>query len=477
MNKFNHYYLAAILTVAGAFSCQTTLADKLPDLGNEYRATLSVEDERLIGNNWMQQIRAAGMVYPDQLVNEYIQHLGNKLTKFVSTPYLDKHIQFFAINDKSINAFAFFGGHIAVHSGLILISETESELAGVMAHELGHIAQEHVLRQITESKRMMPVTLAQSLAAIVVGRPELLIPVLAGHGQHMLNFSRQHEQEADRLGMQILARAQFDPHGLPDMFERMSTSSRYRNKPPEYLLSHPVYESRISDTKHRADAFVYKQNTSSTMFHLIRARLLVQNTDNLQQLLSEYQHKLQTKRHANELANTYGYAYALHKSGKTVNAWQLIQPLLSNYPEDIIIQMTAAEMELELQQASAAQARLEKLLRLYPDSYSLSLQYIELLLQTKQAKQAHQELARYKTMHALEPIFYEQLRQAASMLGNQTEVYTANAEWYVLCGDLDSALRQLELASSIKTNNAKTNEQIAARSQQLTALQKKLKAI
>lgn len=449
----------------------------LPDLGSEYRATLSVSDEKIIGETWMQQLRAAGMVYHDQIVNEYVQHLGNRLTPFVEMPYSDIRIKFFAVNDKSINAFAFFGGHIAVHSGMILMSKSESELAGVMSHELGHISQQHILRQITENERMVPILIAESLAAAVLGVPDLVIPILAGHTQHMLNFSRQHEQEADRIGMQILARAKFDPQGLPSIFERMSLSSRYQNKPPEYMLTHPLYESRISDTRHRASMFIYKQRPDSSMFNLIKARLEVQHTNNLQLLITEYESQLKSKRYENELVAKYTYAYALQQIGKSQQAWQEISPLAETYYDDLIIQMTAANIEFDLHKHSAAIARLEKLRLMYPDSYSLALNYVDLLLQTKQPAQAKKVLNEYKTMHPLEPVYYEYARHTESMLGNQAGVYEANAEWYVLNGDPKLATEQLNLALALKNVDKKTKARVEARIKAIDDLQKKIKKI
>src|SRR3990167_4623152 len=130
--------LSTIGLLCGLLGFNNLSLAHLPDLGSEYRETLSVTDEKLIGDTWMRQIRGAGMLYHDPLVNEYVQYIGNKLTPYVAMPYSDIKIMFFAINDNSINAFAFFGGHVAVHSGLILTTESESELAGVMAHELAH---------------------------------------------------------------------------------------------------------------------------------------------------------------------------------------------------------------------------------------------------------------------------------------------------------------------------------------------------
>lgn len=455
----------------------TAFASQLPDLGNEFRSTIPIQDERLIGDMLMSEIRAAGMSHPDPLVHEYIKHIGNRLTPYMSMPYGNMQIKFFAINDSTINAFAFFGGHVAVHSGLIKATETESELAGVMAHELAHISQQHSLRMITDSKRMMPITIAESIAAIAIGVPELILPAWAGHAQRMLNYSRQFEQEADRVGLQILSRANFDPQGFPNMLERMSIDLRYHNKPPEYLLTHPLFESRISDTRIRANSLNYKQQTSSNMYHLIKARVIVQNASNLDQFIEDHEHILSTQRYNNKLAADYTYAYALLLKGQTNKAWEAITPLSDAYPDDLIIQMTTAEIEAQQHKIAAANRRMANLLDIYPDSQAVLLQCANLQLQAKHPRKAKKFLQQYLTRHKPEPLYYEILRTTEGMLGNQIAVYEANAEWFVLHGDMHSALKQLALALEQDSYDQKAQLRIKQRQQELTELITSMKKV
>lgn len=455
----------------------TAIADSLPDLGNEFRSTISISDERLIGSLMMREIRASGLAHQDPLVNEYIRHIGNRLTPYMHMPYNDLHIKFFVIKDDSINAFAFFGGHVAVHTGLIMVTNNESELAGVMAHELAHVSQQHVLQQITETKRAMPVTLAESLAAIAIGVPELILPALAGHAQHMLNFSRQHEHEADRIGMQILSKAQFDPQGLPNMLERMGTHLRYNNKPPEYLLSHPLSETRIADTRNRANELSYKRRTSSNMFYLVKARLNVQSAANLNHFIEESEHTLNTQRYSNKLAAHYAYAYALLLNDRPEQAWDALETLITAYPDDLIIQLTAVDIEIQLHRINQAKQRMQHMLNVYPDSAAVLLQYVNLLLKDKNPKQAKKILVKYKQLYTPEPDYYEYVRQAEGVLGNQIAVYEANAEWYLLHGDFGSAIGQLSNALSHVKNDQKTKNRIEARITEVQELIQRVKKV
>lgn len=475
--KIFRRYLTFVVIIISPWLTPTAIASNLPDLGNEFRSTISISDERLIGDLMMREIRAAGLAHQDTLVNEYIRHVGNRLTPYMNMPYSDLHIKFFAIKDDSINAFAFFGGHVAVHSGLIMVTNTESELAGVIAHELAHVSQQHVLQQITETKRAMPVTLAESLVAIALGVPELIIPALAGHAQQMLNFSRQHEHEADRIGVQILAKAQFDPQGLPNMLERMGNHLRYNNKPPEYLLSHPLSEARIADTRNRANELHYKRKSNSNMFHLVKARINVQSATNLNHFTEESEHSLNTQRYSNKLAAHYAYAYALLLQDKPDKAWDALEALISAYPDDLIIQLTAVDIEMQLHRIPQAKRRIQHMLQVYPDSAAVLLQYADLLLQDKDPKQAKKILTKYKQLHIAEPGYYEYVRQTEGMLGNQIGVYEANAEWYLLHGDFGSAVGQLSTALTNIKNDPKTKNRITARIEEIKELIQRVKKV
>lgn len=469
MKQFRQlFYIFSLILMVGLI--QPAFAGPLPDLGNEFRAVLPVEKERLLGEMMMSELRAAGLSHPDPLVHEYVKHIGNRLTPYMSMPYGEMQIKFFAVNDKTMNAFAFWDGHVAVHSGLITATETESELAGVMAHELAHIAQQHSIRMMSDNKRLMPITIAESIAAVAIGIPELILPAWANHAQQMLNYSRQFEQEADRLGLQILSKANFDPQGLPNMLERMNLQTRFHNMPPEYLLTHPLFDSRLSDTRSRANSFVFRQRASSNMYHLIKARINVQNATNLQHFIDEHEQILNTQRYKNKLAADYTYAYAWLAKGSPTKAWEILQPISAAYPDDLIIQITAAEIEIQLHKTNAAMQRMQRLAKVFPDSSAVLLQYANLLNQANQPTLARNVLQRYKSLYKPEPAYFEHVRQTEGMLGNQVGVYEANAEWFLLHGDLNEALKQLELALDQKNPDPKTNNRLKNRKQEIAQL-------
>lgn len=452
-------------------------AAKLPDLGNEFRSVLPIEKERLMGEMMMCEIRASGMFHTDPLVHEYVKYVGNRLTPYMSMPYDGMQIKFFAVNNDTINAFAFFDGHIAIHSGLIKTTETESELAGVMAHELAHISQQHSIRMMADNKRLMPITIAETIAAIAIGVPELILPAWAGHAQKMLNYSRQFEQEADRIGLQILSQAKFDAQGLPNILERMNIDLRLHNLPPEYLLTHPLFETRLSDIRSRANNFAFTQKPSPNMYHLVKARIKVQSATNLAHFIEEHEQVLQTHRYKNKLAADYTYGYALLLNGDLTRAWIELAPLAGAYPDDLIIQMTTAQCEMQMHQTNKALARMQHLKDVFPESSAVILQYATMLNDIKQPRRAQKLLAQYTSMQKPEAAYYECVRQTEGMLGNYIPVFEANSQWYLLHGDFNSAITQLDLALDHKQADLKSKKRLTKRKEELLSLVSQVKEI
>lgn len=450
------------------------IADQLPELGSEFRAELSYSDELLIGEHIHREIRASGIYSTDPLLHEYVRHIGNRLTPHMPTPFAHIHPKFFAINDRTVNAFAFFGAHIAIHTGLLEITESESELAGVMAHELAHVTQQHLVRMVVENKRILPMAIAGSIAAAVLAGPEMIIPVLAGHMQHMVNFTRQNEQEADRIGMQILANAKFDPHGLPMALQRLADKMRYEDKVPEYLRTHPLFESRISDTMHRADRLPALRKRDTQMYSLIKARVNVNSSQNLQQLVHDLQSQVKSARYTNELTTKYAHAFALLKLGKNQAALEEINKVIKINPNNLIVQMTAAEIEASSNNYKAAQMRLEKQLELHADSESLQLQYIDLLIKTSQIPQAIRSLDQLKNSHQPDIFYYNLRRQAEGMQQNKPGVHEANAELLFLAGKYPRAIAELNYALEAPGLDLSDKDRITARITSITELIEKL---
>ncbi len=458
LNIFLSIYLSNIFLPA--FAIETNF----PDMGESSGSILEAKNERVIGDMIMQKIHGSDFLIADPVVNEYLHHIAQH---FTSLPHLHNFkLDIFGVNTPDFNAFAFFGGHIAVHSGLILGVDNESELMAVLAHETAHITQRHLTRMIDASRQMMPLTAAQILASIAVGAlgaPDagihLATAAMAGHMQSMINFTRDHEKEADRVGIQMLSQTHFDPHAMATVFERMKKNSQYQTHPPEYLLTHPVYDSRIADAQNRAAAFKQKSVNDSLSFHLVRARLEAAIEESTHKKIHRLKEKLDNGRAQNKIAAEYAYALSLLKNPKQANeGFSHLQNLNTQNPNQWMLEFGLIEAEQALGQLSAALNRSKNLWTSDPANYAIMLQYTTLLLQNKQPDIAIKLLTEERKKHIQDPLLHQMLARAYSLARQPIELHRSQAEWHFNRGEFKEALKQLDLALEYAPNNPITHK-------------------
>jgi predicted Zn-dependent protease len=442
--------LYIIITALASLSLlnNSCLAEEIMPISSTLRQELSVESEELISQSYLATLRANEYILPDFQVQEYIQNIGYKLAAKASIK--DFKPNFLVLDINSVNASASFGANIAVNYPLILLTEDESELAGVLAHELAHVMQNHLLQQIAHQRKMLPIALAGSLAAVLIGIPELIIPVLSVGHQHSINFTREHEKEADRIGMQILGNSNYCPYGMSNMFARMSEKGRYNSKNIEYVSTHPLYENRIAETQSLANKYKYRQSASSLAYQLIKIRLEIMRSNNLIPVFAKYK-KLYEQENTN-LIFKYAYAYCLLHSGKEKIAAQLSWEPNENLLIELLIAQIEASYNLNL-----ALKRLEKLVLINPSSQSTIFMLADFLLQTKtlvNALKAKSLMLAFLEKNTAQPHAYEILRIAAGMLGQQSLVYFCNANWFALHGNLDECLIDLNKTLSLLPKNS-----------------------
>ena len=256
---------------------------ELPDMGDSSGTLITPAEEKEFGEAFFRSLHSQISINQDAEIQQYIQSIGQKLVANSDEPSHPFH--FFVVMENDINAFAGPGGYIGVNSGLILMTEAESELASVMGHEIAHVTQRHLFRAAEAQSRLSIPTIAGTLAAILLGTqaPALgqaaIMAIQAGSVQFQINFTRENEEEADRVGMQILSSSHFDPRSMPTFFERLQQSTRYSGQAiPEFLRTHPVTASRISDTRGRAETYPYKQYPDSLDYQLTKAKIRVLTT-------------------------------------------------------------------------------------------------------------------------------------------------------------------------------------------------------
>ena len=292
------HVVAAVVTgwlLATSASAQIAL----PDFGDPSRAGFSLAEEKAVGEIFMGQVRAQLDISDDPEVERYIERLGYRITS-----HSDRTgFTFFVVESPVINAFAGPGGYIGINSGLILAAEGEGEVASVVAHEVAHVTQSHIARGIDASDRSQLPAIAGLLAALILGTQNpaagqaAAAAVLGSQIQARIDFTRQNEQEADRVGMQYLAASEMDPRAMPAFFERLQEAIRYSRQAPEYLSTHPVTGSRIADSRARAEQYPYRQYVDSLDFHLVRAKLRLLAFNDPKAALVWFDDQLVTGRH------------------------------------------------------------------------------------------------------------------------------------------------------------------------------------
>lgn len=438
---------------------------QLPDLGDESAALISPQMERQLGEEFMRAARRQLRVLDDADLNQYVRTLGARL---VGGERAAADYHFFLIDDGTLNAFAVPGGYIGIHSGLFLAAANESELAGVLAHEIAHIQQRHLPRQMAEAKRAQIPRLATMLAAILLsasgaGAPALATAGAAAEIQRQLNFTRSFEQEADRLGLAALARAEFDTNGLPAFFERLQAWSRLNegNALPPFLRTHPVTTNRIAETRDRSDTYPRRAVNSDAFLHAqARLRGLLAPAAAIQY----FKAKLGG---AADLANRYGLAVAHAANGDFARAQAVVDGLVRARPRDLRYQYLAADIDIGRRRYAAAIQRYRGLARKAEGAPLFRTRFAHALFAGRQYREANAIARTLAREPQAEPMSFKLLAQTEDALGNAVASHRALAEYHYANGDGNAALAQLRIARRSAGKDAYLIAGIDARSQEI----------
>jgi beta-barrel assembly-enhancing protease len=453
---------------------------ELPDMGDSSGAIISPAEEKELGEAFFRSLHSQVEINHDAEVQAYIQSIGQKLVTNSDGSGLPFH--FFVVMENDINAFAGPGGYVGVNSGLIVLTEAESELASVMAHEIAHVSQRHLYRAAEAAGRLSVPTMAAMLAAMLLGSqsPALgqaaIMAVMGSNVQFQIDFTRENEMEADRVGMQTLQQSRFDPRSMPTFFERLQQSSRYYGKDiPEFLRTHPVTASRISDTRGRADSYPYKQYSDSLEYQLIKAKLRVIGSNANAENAKYFQSRLTQGTAEQRTVAQYGSGLVALKSQKYQDAEAIFQNLVKQYPNQSHFVSALARTALEAKNYRVALDRFRHLTGQFPESEATKLEYITALVRAGEPELAKKNLLDlpYKT-HRL-PVYYELLAQVYGDLKQPAESHRYLAEYYYAMGQVQDAIAQIRLAQRSKDLDGHLsailrerlgffiNEQIAAR--------------
>ena len=432
---------------------------QIPDMGDSTGTLISPVQEKVLGESFFRSIRSQLDISYDPDVQYYIQTLGQTLVANSDNP--TQEFYFFVVLSDDINAFAGPGGYIGINSGLILSSASESELASVMAHEIAHVTQRHIYRAYEASSRMSLPAAAAMIAAIIVATqaPEVGIGALsaiqAGSLQMQIDFTRDNEQEADRIGIKILERSGFDPRSMPAFFEKLQHASRYYGEgAPEFLRTHPVTSSRISDTRGRAEKYPYRQVPDSQNYRLTKAKLRIgsENTK-LKDLIVYFQNKIDQGTAEQRAAMQYGLGLTYIKKQQFRQAEEIFQSLNKRYPKQREYLTALAQVAVDKQDFETAKKRYLQLQQQYPGNAEYQFEYISILLKSNQPRLALQHLKLIDYQNQQLPRFFLLLARAYGNLGQNVNLHRYMAEYFYAIGQTNAAIMQIKLAQNDKGLN------------------------
>ncbi len=447
----------------------------LPTIGNSASGVVTIEQERKLGQAWLRVLRSRIETFNNPIVEEFVRNMIYNMAP--NSQVQDRDFSIVIIDNSALNAFAVPGSIIGVNTGLFIHAVSEHEFASVIAHELSHLGQRHYARQLEMQKKDTPMTLAGVLASIAIGATagsEAGMAALATTQAMAINkqlaFSRQNEQEADRLGIEVLYQSGYDPRAMPILFERMYKQNRLQAEHmPEYLSTHPLSDTRISDTRSRATQFPLKSYPESLEYHVCKHIIYTHFAETRSRAIAQFEAIL---KHGNSIqidAAKFGLAYAYLETEPN-RSKVLLEDILSRYPTQISIGVTYAQALALADSKTRGIQYLERMLARNPENYPISSALAELYLEANQIQDA-ERLLRVMTRKMPENVhLWYRLAEVHGLAGNIVDLHMARAEYFVRTNAMDNALEQLRLASIRAQNHTLLQARISKRTQEVHKL-------
>ena len=457
-----HLNLAKLLIISLWLTSYNTLAAdiKLPILGDSSSGIVSKKQEYKLGKAWLQAFRRQVEPYDDPLLQAYLEQLCLNLA--VHSELDDTRLTLVLINNPNINAFAVPGGIVGVHTGIFSHADNEDQLASTISHELAHLSQRHFARGIEAKRNSSAITMAGLLATIIVSSKAgadagmaALSATQAISIDKQLRYSRSNEQEADRLGIKIMANAGRDPRASADMLEKMMALTRYKSsRPPEFLLTHPVTEKRVSDTRSRTYNVKKQHYPDNFDFYIMQARVQILLHNNPAYSIKFFNQKL-TSNSSNTDALTYGLAIANLKAGNFLQAKKLLGKLLEKTPLYAPYIHSDIEVDIAAQRYTTALQKLKSHLKLNQNNYPLKVLQADALWKSHQYKASAMILHSLSRQRPEDSSIWYKLAEVRGLAGNISGVHKARAEFFILIGALENAKRQLKFAEKLLKSDFK----------------------
>ena len=430
-------------------------ANNLPELGDYSSSKISESDEIFIGRQILFQVNQSDSIIRDIEISDYLDSLGKRLINASTDPA--KKIEFFIVSDPSINAFAMLGGVIGVHSGLFLASNTESELASVISHEIAHINQKHISRFLLQQERASYQSTFIMAVALLLARsnPQLASTAMAGASagsvQGALDFTRENEKEADRVGIQTLNKAGFDVRGARDFFTTLKQANQFSGgAAPAFLQTHPITSNRINDIEDRLKDFPYKQRVDNQTFHYVKGKLkaLLGNKEDTKNILEE---NIKNKIYINEGGERFALAYIYLIDNEFIKSYEQMQWLFDNEQSNPMLSQLYINYLIKINKVTEAKKIYEQNLNFFPSNRSFIYGLADLYLETQDSEKAIKLLKENEQKFSQDPILYKLFAKGYANQGKKLLQYENLAEAAYYNFNLQEAIIRMDLA--IKAND------------------------
>ncbi|MGV0035085.1 MAG: M48 family metalloprotease [Candidatus Azotimanducaceae bacterium WSBS_2022_MAG_OTU7] len=442
--------------------CLTLSANQdLPTFGDSTSGIISLEQERKLGQQFLRSIRAQAPTLDDPILQDYLEDLTYRLASH--SQLTDRRLDLAIIKNESLNAFAVPGGIVGVHHGLFRYAQTEHEMAAILSHELAHLSQRHFARRVAEGKKSSAINIAGLLATIILaataGGDAALAAVTGSRGlaqNQSLKYSRDRETEADRIGIYTLDNASMDPRAMAYMFERLQQTSRYNtgNNIPGFLRTHPVTNDRIADSYNQTQSYPKKQFPLTLDYQMMRTRVSAITTGNPQEEAKRFEDEVKKATDPiQKTANRYGLAITLTNSQEFDKARTQIVKLRDQYPLNIPIRIAEAEIYTQAQQPEIALDLLKEALEISLNNYPLSATYAQTFIAARKPHAALEVLIPLSVDRPNDEHIWYLLAEAYGLANDIPGVHESRAEFFVLNGNYDQAIKQLGYALPLVRHN------------------------
>ncbi|MGQ8363742.1 M48 family metalloprotease [Glaciecola sp. 1036] len=442
--------ILSLLAFASLAQISHNNKNQLPEIGVVASDALTIDKEKILGDAIMRQLRGQAPLLNDPVLQEYIQDIGNRLV--VNADNTRFPFTFFIINNPVLNAFAFYGGHIGVHSGLITKAESESELASVLSHEIAHVTQRHLARRAQSQQRSGPLQIATLIGSILVALADAeagmaaISASMAGNQQAQINFTRQNEQEADNIGINILYRAGFDPEGAPAFFGRLAEQNRGSSNELAFLRTHPLPNDRVAETVTRARAYGKRNLPPSLPFLLARARIDARYLLNPDYAIARYQQQVKSNTGVYLSAAQYGLAIALFEDEQYTASETLVTTLLSQDSENLFYLDLLTDIYLKQNNPTKSINLLTPLWQFKPQNRVLALNLANAHLEAENYGTSIQILRDLLLVHENDIVAYQLLNDAYQRTQNKKDAHITQAQIYSLISAYPLAINELQFA-------------------------------